>query len=321
MYKYIYGPVPSRRLGISLGIDILPRKICNFNCLYCECGKSFRLVNTRAEYCPSDSIIEEIRDYLKNNPRPDYITFSGSGEPTLHSGLGFILRTLKEEYSNVKIAIITNGSLMKEKKVREELMNADVVLPSLDSADEKTYIKIDRPHPAIKLKQVIDGMAEFSRELKEGGMNKKLWLEVFIIDDINTDDYNITKFREAFLLIKPDRIQLNTLDRPGAEEWVKKASFDVLERVKEKLNLENVEIIKKYEKRADLKAYRSDIESAIVDTLKRRPSTAEDLSEVLKLNREELLKYLEILSFDRIIKIRIMGVKEERGIFYMLNND
>ncbi len=320
MYKYVYGPVPSRRLGISLGIDILPHKICNYNCLYCECGKSIKLVNKREEYYPEDEIIEEIRDYLKNNPHPDYITFSGSGEPTLHSGLGRILKSLKKESGNVKIAVITNGSLMNMKEVRDELMAADLVLPSLDSADEKTYIKIDRPHPEVKLETMIKGMAEFSREFREKGPGKEVWLEVFIIDDINTDDYNITKFREAFLYIKPDRIQLNTLDRPGAEEWVKPASFEVLEKVREKLNLGNVEIIKKYERRSDLPIYRKDVEEAVIDILKRRPSTLEDLSEILNIQGDDIIKYLEILSYDRIIRTVIMKTEGGRGIFYKLQD-
>ncbi len=319
MYRYIYGPVPSRRLGISLGVDILPRKVCNFNCVYCECGKTMKLVTERTEYYPSDKILSEIRDFLGQNPAPDFITFSGSGEPTLHSGLGFMLGSLKKEFPSIKIAVITNSSLLNLKEVRDDLLHADVVLPSLDAASEEAYIKIDRPHPLIKLSNVIEGIAEFSRVFKLSGLLKALWLEVFIVDGINTDDYNIAKLRRAILKIKPDKIQLNTLDRPGAEEWVKPADSDIMENTKIKLNLKGIEIIKKFRKREELKTYRKDIESAIVDTLRRRPSTIEDLSMVISIGEEEILKYMDILTYDKLIKAEFINSLGERGIFYKLS--
>jgi wyosine [tRNA(Phe)-imidazoG37] synthetase (radical SAM superfamily) len=316
MYKYIYGPVPSRRLGISLGIDILPHKVCNFNCLYCECGKTPGLVNERAQYYPPDEILAEIRDFMEKNPAPDFVTFSGSGEPTLHSGLGYMLKSLKDEFPFLKIAVITNSSLLYLKEVRDELLTADRVLPSLDAAAEEAYIKIDRPHPGIKIYDIIEGLSEFSRDFKKTGLSKQLWLEIFIIDGINSDDYNIGKLFEAILKIKPDRVQLNTLDRPGSEEWVKPATIEVLETVKRKLKLENVEIIKRFKRREDLRAYRRDVENAIIDTLRRRPSTLEDLAIVLSIGEDEISKYLDILTFDKKIIAEIINRPGERGVFF-----
>ncbi len=318
MYKYVYGPVPSRRLGISLGIDILPHKVCNFNCVYCECGKSMKLIAERSEYYPTKDILAEIKNFIEKNPAPDFITFSGSGEPTLHSGLGFMLKSIKQDFPLIKIAVITNSSLLNNKEVRDEIICADLVLPSLDAASEEAYIKIDRPHPAIKISDVIEGISEFSKEFKKSSPLKKLWLEVFIIDGINTDDYNIGKLHEAILKINPDKVQLNTLDRPGAEEWVKPAAGEVLETVKAKLEFNNVEIIKRFKNRAEVKAYRNDIENAIIDTLKRRPSTREDLSAVLSIGEDEILKYLDILTYDKVVKEEVVNSPGERGVFYKI---
>ncbi|MGA2141045.1 MAG: radical SAM protein [Brevinematales bacterium] len=318
MYKYVYGPIPSRRLGISLGIDILPRKVCNFNCVYCECGKTMRLITERAEYHPADAVLAEIRDFMAKNPPPDFLSFSGSGEPTLNSGLGRMLRELKKDFPETKIAVFTNSSLMNVRDVRQELLFSDVVLPSLDAASEEAYIKIDRPHPDIKIGDIISGLEEFTREFKESGPRKAIWLEIFIIDGINTDDYNIRKLREAVLRINPDRVQLNTLDRPGVENWVKPAPGEVLEAVKLKLNLKNVEIIKKFKNREEFKAYRKDAEDTIIDTLRRRPSTLEDLSIILSIGEEEVSGYLDILIHNQIVKAEIFNIPGERGVFYKL---
>ncbi len=320
MYKYIYGPVPSRRLGISLGVDLVPLKVCNFNCIYCECGKSTRLTIERKEYYPVQDIIKEIRDFLSKNPSPDYISFSGSGEPTLHSALGLILRTLKNEFPYLRLAVLTNGSLLFLEEVRQDLFAADVVLPSLDAATEEAFIRIDRPHPDVKVSAVIEGLIKFSREFKKIKSGNELWLEVFIIDGINSDDYNIRKLKEAVLKIKPDKIQLNTLDRPGTEAWVKPAPHEVLERVKKKLNLANVEIISKYKYRSDLKAYSKDIEGIILQTLIRRPSTVEDLTEILGEPVTEVRKYVDILLYEKKIKAEIISDLKHRGIFYKVLN-
>jgi wyosine [tRNA(Phe)-imidazoG37] synthetase (radical SAM superfamily) len=229
-----------------------------------------------------------------------------------------MLRELKKDFPETKIAVFTNSSLMNVRDVRQELLFSDVVLPSLDAASEEAYIKIDRPHPDIKIGDIISGLEEFTREFKESGPRKAIWLEIFIIDGINTDDYNIRKLREAVLRINPDRVQLNTLDRPGVENWVKPAPGEVLEAVKLKLNLKNVEIIKKFKNREEFKAYRKDAEDTIIDTLRRRPSTLEDLSIILSIGEEEVSGYLDILIHNQIVKAEIFNIPGERGVFYKL---
>ena len=318
MYRYIYGPVPSRRLGISLGIDLVPNKVCTFNCVYCECGRSTKLTLERKEYNPIQEILREIRDFLSNNPMPDFLSLSGSGEPTLHSKIGYLINQIKTEFPPAKIAVLTNGSLLFKKDVRDDLLNADIILPSLDAADDKAYKLIDRPHPKLDLNSIIKGIAESTGELKAKDRAKQVWLEIFIVEGINTDNKNIDKLRGAILLIKPDKIQLNTLDRPGTEEWVKPASTGVLESIKDMLDLPDVEIISRYKQRKEIKAYRQDIENAILDTVERRPSTLQDLALILGQPIPVVEKYIDILEFDGKINSEVSMKDSGRGIFYKI---
>jgi wyosine [tRNA(Phe)-imidazoG37] synthetase (radical SAM superfamily) len=165
MYKYIFGPVPSRRLGISLGIDLLREKICTLNCIYCECGKTNILTTSRNEFVPIAEVINEIDDYFSEYDDPDYVTFSGSGEPTLHIGLGKIIDHLKDNY-DVPVAVLTNGTLLSDPKVRKELSRADLVVPSLDSALDLSFKKMNRPHKSITINQYIQGLVDFRQEYK-----------------------------------------------------------------------------------------------------------------------------------------------------------
>jgi wyosine [tRNA(Phe)-imidazoG37] synthetase (radical SAM superfamily) len=321
MYRTIYGPVPSRRLGISLGVDIIPYKICSFNCIYCECGKNTQLTVERKDFIPVEVVIEEINDYLSKNPYPDFITVSGSGEPTLHLKLGELLKTLKKLHPDVKIAVLTNSSLIHLKEVREELYFADVILPSLDAALERSFKLINRPHSSIKLEEIIKGLIELRKEIKSVSIDRQIWLEIFIVEGINTDDENISALKKACIDINPDRIQLNTLDRPGAESWVKPASKSTLEMIKQKLDLPNVEIISKFKHRDEIKHYRVDVESAILELVERRPSTLFDISEILGIPVEEARKYMEILEHEKRIYPKIVYGENGNSIFYLLNRE
>lgn len=316
MYRHIYGPVPSRRLGISLGIDLVPHKVCNFNCVYCECGPSPRLVNERKEYVPVNEVMKEVRDFLKHNPMPDHITLSGSGEPTLNSGTGWLIDRIKSEFPESRIAVLTNGSLLSSEKVRAELMKADVVLPNLDGATKNAFIRIDRPHPGLQLDMVLEGIRQFSMEFRFKDPRKEIWLEVFIVEGVNTDKKNIAAFRDAIRKIDPDRIQLNTLDRPGAVKDLRPASMKTLEKVKAGLNLPHVEIVSRFKNKRDFKSYRKDIEETILDTVSRRPSTPEDLAGIVGLSENDLMKYIDLLENAKKIKAEVGMNKNRRGIFY-----
>ncbi|MEO0305714.1 MAG: radical SAM protein, partial [candidate division WOR-3 bacterium] len=156
-FKYIYGPVNSRRLGKSLGIDLLPLKTCNFNCVFCQLGKTEKLVNKRKEYVPFDEVIEEIKEGVKKFS-PEVLTFSGSGEPLLYSRIGEMIDKLKVLFPGIKLALLTHSPFLNNKKIREEILNIDIFCPSLDAGTEKTFLKIARPHPEIKFEDIKEGL-------------------------------------------------------------------------------------------------------------------------------------------------------------------
>ncbi len=309
MYKYLFGPVPSRRLGMSLGVDLVPHKVCSLNCVYCECGKTTSLTIKRDEYINVEEVIKELTDFFENKPNPDYITFSGAGEPTLNSGIGRIIEFIKAEKPNIPVAVLTNGTLLSNKELRLELLNADVVLPSLDAATKSAFIKIDRPNSKINIDDYINGIIDFSNEF-----NGKIWLEVFILPNYNNDTENLDALKEVFLKIKPEVIQINTLDRPGTVEDITAANKTELERIKDYWNLPNVEIIAAAPQRKNIISYREDIENMILETIARRPCTVADIAKIAGTHINEINKYLGVLEDENKIKIS----KRERGIFYMI---
>jgi len=306
-YKHLFGPVPSRRLGLSLGIDPVPYKTCSFDCVYCECGATTKLTAARNEYIPVDEIISELDSFLSSNPTLDYITFSGSGEPTLNIVIGRVLSYLKKNFSQYKIAVLTNSSLFSDPEVREELLLADVIMPSLDAVSENVFQKINRPASGINISEIINGLIDFRKEF-----SGKIWLEIFIITDINDTDEEIKKLHAVLNKINPDLIQLNSLDRPGTENWVVPADEETLEKFKKKFADLPVVTISNYQNREKIGSYNLKIEDAILSTISRRPCTAEDLSEILDIHIAELNKYLDTLHENG----RIEAVKKPRGIFF-----
>ena len=307
MYKYLFGPVPSRRLGMSLGVDLVPKKVCSLDCVYCEVGKTTSLTVERKEYVKSDEIKAELTDFFKNNPNPDFITFSGYGEPTLNNKMGEILAFIKQIKPDIPVAVLTNGTLLSDKNVRESLLLADIVLPSLDTATESVFQKINRPSSYLSIKTYIKGLVEFRTEFKG-----KIWLEVFILPGYNDDERELGQLKNVIQKLNPDSVQLNTLDRPGTVADVRGATRAELQRVKDLWHLENVEIIAASPDRKKMQAYRKDTESAIIETISRRPCTLEDLHQILGLHLNEINKYLDVLEADK----KIETVMQKRGIFY-----
>ncbi len=310
-YKHLFGPVPSRRLGVSLGIDLVHHKTCNFNCVYCECGEEIPLDSSRKEYVNIDEVLNELKNYLNSGRKLDYITFSGSGEPTLNSGLGRLVKEIKK-LTDIKICLITNSSTLGNKDIIEEILDIDLIMPSLDAALEDSFLKIDRPHKNIKLKSIISSLEDFSHIYKG-----EIWLEVFLLEGINDSKKELDEFVKIFNRIDIDKIQLNSLDRPAPCNWVKTMSMKRLEEVKnyfESFGF-NVEIIKKYKKREDFSKYNENYEKLIINILEKRPCTQEDLIGIVGISKEQLGNYLDILLKEKSIVARI----EERGVFYRKN--
>jgi len=309
MYKHLFGPVPSRRLGMSLGIDLIPKKVCSLNCVYCEVGKTTKLTIDRMEYVKYDQVIAELEQFMSNNPKIDYFTFSGSGEPTLNSRIGDVLHFIKKNYPRIKTAVLTNGTLFFDKKLRTELLQADVILPSFDSANQETFEKIDRPNSNLKIETYIQGLIDLRKEYKG-----KIWLEIFLLKGYNDSKAELELLKKAILKINPDSIQLNTLDRPGTVMDLIPLSKSELQEIVDVWNLSNVEIIASAPERTSIESYSGDIETAILETIARRPCTLDDLHNFLGVHINEINKYLGALEANN----KIVTVNLERGIFYEL---
>lgn len=288
-YSYLFGPVQSRRLGISLGIDLVQSKICSLNCVYCECGKTTELTLERKAYAPADAITAELTEYLATEPVLDYITFGGSGEPTLNTELGRVLRFVKESYPHYPCALLTNGTLFYLPDVRKDCAAFDLVLPNLDAVSDAVFAKVNRPHRDLDNGRIIEGLAAFRREYKG-----TIWLEVFIVPGINDTPEELQLLREAAQKISPDRIQLNTLDRPGTCDWVKPATIVQLQTIAGRFAPLPVEIITRQAVLSadsplwhDLPATQESIRSLIA----RRPSTLEEIAGLtgLTINQAQAL--------------------------------
>ncbi|MDD5355258.1 MAG: radical SAM protein [Candidatus Omnitrophica bacterium] len=218
--NHIYGPVTSRRLGVSLGVSVTPYKYCPLNCVYCQLKHTTKFTLDRKEYVKAESIISEVAQFFKAHPEHqniDYITLSGSGEPLLNSKIEIIISGIKK-LTNVPLALITNSVLLYDKDVRRDILKADLILPSLDAVTQDVFNKIDRPvnSPRINIENVIGGLIELRREFKG-----KIWLEIMLVKDINDSIEYAAKFKEVIDKINPDKIQLNIPSRMPCEAWVK----------------------------------------------------------------------------------------------------
>lgn len=244
MARFVFGPVPSRRLGFSLGVDIIPQKVCTFDCIYCQIGKTTRKELTRESFFNPQEIINEVMDKLREIPYVDFITFSGSGEPTLNADIGLLIKELKHAAAK-PIAVITNGSLLYLEEVRRDIILADAILPSLDAASEDIYRYINRPHGMLKLHMIIDGIKKLRREY-----SGQIWLEIMLIKKVNDDPDELKKFREIIETLHVDKVQLNTVTRPPSEEIREVYSIDELEKICDFFG-EKCEIISSFEKHVE----------------------------------------------------------------------
>jgi len=228
--RYIYGPVKSRRLGNSLGISIVPYKVCSFDCVYCQLKKTTKKTRKRKKYAPVGEILEEVKNFFINKPKDlkiDCVTFSGSGEPTLHSSIGALIRAVKE-LTRLPVALITNSSTMVDSKVSRDIKDVDLLVPSLDAVTQDVFEKIDLPIKGLRVEDVIEALIKFRRTFKG-----KIWLEVMLVRGLNDSPEYLKKIKKAADMIKPDRIQLNAPIRPPAQNWVKPVLHSTLKKAKE----------------------------------------------------------------------------------------
>ncbi len=274
--NYIFGPVPTRRLGQSLGIDPVPLKTCNWNCVYCQLGRSIPMVNERKDFFPADEILAEVKNALLSHQpgEIDWVTFVGSGETTLHASLGWLIQEVKK-LTRLPVAVITNGSLLSNRELRQELLAADAVLPTLDAGTPELYQRINRPYPGLSFESFLDGLIAFSEEYQGN-----LWVEVMLVKDLNDTEDQLSKTASALQRIKPDEIHIMQPTRPPVETWVKPPSDDGLRRALDILG-DTARVIHPASGSYDLGEEKS-IVDAVVGIVTRHPMREEELVETLK---------------------------------------
>lgn len=288
-FKHVYGPVPSRRLGRSLGIDLVPYKTCTYDCVYCHLGRTTNRTIERKEYVAIDDVLAELKKKLGAGPAPDFISLAGSGEPTLNLHIGDLIGRIKD-LTRIPVAVLTNGSLLWMPEVRDALMNADLVLPSLDAGDKILFQHVNRPHERITFESMIEGLAEFTEKFPGA-----VWLEVFLLAGMSGLPFEAVKIAAITGHIHPERVQLNTVCRPPAEEFAFSLSREQM------LALKNlfpglVDIISENVQNYDRTSAR--LKPGVKDILallRRRPCTIEDVAGGLGMHIMEALKHLEAL--------------------------
>jgi wyosine [tRNA(Phe)-imidazoG37] synthetase (radical SAM superfamily) len=299
-FRYLYGPVPSRRLGRSLGIDLVPHKICTYDCIYCQIRKTTDKTLVRKEYVTVKEVLEEVSRFLREETSSvDHISLSGSGEPTLHSKIRSVIEGTKA-ITPIPIAVITNGSLLFEEEVRRDLLHADIVLPSLDAVSSEVFMKINRPHPGFNVEKVIEGMVEF-RKIYKG----QIWLEILLCKGVNDSKEELLKLKKVVDQIQPDLIHLNTVIRPPSEKWVAALNQKEMEEIQAFFG-EKASIISKFDRHPS-SMIEKDIKEEILRILRRRPLSLSDLSKGMGIPQNELNKYIEPLVQSGKIQTRIFN--------------
>ena len=288
--NHVFGPVPSRRLGRSLGVDLVPFKTCSYDCIYCQLGRTTNKTIRRKEWVPLDEVVAELKTKLSS--QPDYITLSGSGEPTLYLQTGKLIDRIKD-MTDVPVAVLTNGSLLWDQAVRAQLMNADLVIPSLDAGNEVMFRAVNRPHEDISFERMLKGLIEFRREYQG-----QYWLEVMFLAGHNAIHSEAQNLAECVSLIKPDRVQLNTATRPPAEDYAVTVSQQRLSELAAMFD-PPAEVI------ADFRGVHQQREFAagrenVLELLRRRPCSIEDIADGLGMHRNEVVKYVEELNAEKV---------------------
>jgi len=298
--RYVYGPVPSRRLGFSLGIDLVPYKICSLDCIYCQLGRTVRKSIVRKMYTQKDDVLGEVKEILDTNQPIDYITFSGSGEPTLNSDIGELIREIKA-ITSIPLAVLTNGTLLFREDVQKDLLKADVVLPSLDAASFEMFQKINRPHIGLKIDLIIHGLKRF-REIYKG----RILLEIMLIKGFNDDPQELSKIKEAVSQIMPDKIYLNTVIRPPSEMYAEPLSIEKMTGIKEFFGKE-CEVIGEFYAKGRKRT--EDIRPYTLETAKRRPLTTVDIANIFGISDGNATMMIKRLKTEGVITERRHGTR------------
>jgi wyosine [tRNA(Phe)-imidazoG37] synthetase (radical SAM superfamily) len=306
--KYVYGPVASRRLGRSLGVDLVPFKTCTYDCIYCQLGRTTHRTTQRGEYAPVEAVLAGLKAKLALGPKPDYIGLAGSGEPTLHARIGDLIAGIKL-MTRIPVAVLTNGSLLWVPEVRGALMEADLVMPSLDAGDEPMFQRVNRPHPEISFEAMVDGLADFTTRFR-----KLVWLEVLLVEGLTGNETEVEKIAALARRIRPGRVQLNTVSRPPAEASVKPVPAPQLSALC-RFFPKAVEVIGDAVPQHPPPAGPAEVtDQDILGLLARRPCTPQGVAAGLNLHLQEATKRLYALA--KAGKIAVL--RKDDGLFYQV---
>ncbi len=303
-YRYLFGPVPSRRFGRSLGIDLTPFKTCCLDCVFCQLGRTRETTIVRKEHVPVDAVFSEIEEWRKTDGKADYITLSGSGEPTLHSGFGNVLKFLQK--GTIPTVLLTNGTLLNLPEVQDAAMHADIVKVSLSAWDHHSFKSINRPHGQLQFDEIVKGQKAFRAQFKG-----KLWMEVFVLLGMNSMPRDIKKIAAQIKKIKPDHIHLNTVVRPPAESFAGALPEDRMIKLTDLFDpIASViaEYSENYAKNVQI------TEDTILAMLQRRPCTMEQIAKVFGMHINEVSKYLGKLTRNNLIH----AVHRKKTIYYTI---
>jgi len=301
-YKYIFGPVLSRRLGFSLGVDLVPYKRCSFDCVYCELGRTTNKTVKRGSFFSPGEILKELKSFLKYHPKVkiDYITLTGSGEPTLNSRLKEIVKEVKN-ITSIPLCLLTNGSLFFLKSVRESVKEVDLIIPSLDAPDEATFRKINHPHSSLTLKKILKGLKLLRQEFKG-----KIYLEIMLVEGINSSLSQAHRFKKIIGSVGFDKIQLNVPARPSYFLECKIPPLRRLKRFAEILG-KNTEIVHPSPSQSQPSRFKG-AQEGLLRVLKRRPIDIDEICRILGIRKVEALKLIEgLISRLRIKRVRYGG--------------
>ena len=302
--KYIYGPVPSRRLGISLGISPIPKKTCNYSCIYCQLGRTDRMTNTRTMFFPVGDIVSEFDEVLKEQVPFDVITIVGEGEPTLYLGLGELIDEIHKR-TDKPVAVITNGALLSDGKVRSELEKADIVLPTLDAYSEDLFKRINRPHKSLKFAEVLGGLQEFSKTYQG-----QLWLEVMLVKGYNDDDQSLVNYLKMLGNLRYDKLYVNTPVRPPAEPYAQAVDHEKMDHAATFLSGISIDLLVSQGFHSEIK----DDYPAVLSIIKRHPMNQFEIEGFLKSRgcKDCTTIFEELSSDDQVLSIKYKGFSTYR---------
>ncbi len=304
--RYTYGPVPSRRLGRSLGVDLVPFKTCSYDCIYCQLGRTTNRTTERREYVPVAAVLDELAGRLRRDPAPDFIGLAGSGEPTLHARIEDLIAGIKE-MTGVPVAVLTNGSLLSVPEVRAGLARADLVLPSLDAGDARSFARVNRPHPDIPFDRMTEGLVSFAR-----GFRGTIRLEVFVLAGITDTPEEIGRIAAIAERMRPACVQLNTVARPPAEHDALAVSRETLDGLRRLFSCPCEVVAESRAAGPAGPAGGGAVEESILGLLARRPCTVEGLAVGLGLPPNEVVKHLEVLGAGGAVR----PVRRVDAVFY-----